>query len=318
MLKIQSLSIQYPPHTILENISFSVTQGHTLAIVGKSGCGKSSLLSAIAGILPKSFSHRTVNNRNNKNITHNHNSPTVIIHGNIYWQGKNIEHHRGHAHFMQQDDLLLPWLNIIENIALPLRIKGVKKKEAHIQAEKNLLHFDLQASANFYPAQLSGGMRQRIALLRTCIWASVQLNNKKPKLSLTSSTGHTTNTSEYYSPLLLLDEPFARLDTITKQQCQIWARTILDELQATVILVTHDIEESIKFADSIILLKSKSTGDPAYITHRETITRPPISTPSLSSSNIKSYDQKLLKKQSVEYLHYITKTKQQMIEYLQN
>ncbi len=202
MLKFQNLSLSYDAKQVFENISCTVPQGNVLAIVGKSGCGKSSLLRIIAGLeMPQS--------------------------GDVHFRKESILKKSGIASFMQQEDLLLPYLKALDNVALPLRVQGVSKKLAREKASVMLAHFDLNDIASFYPQQLSGGMRQRIALLRACIASPA---------------------------LLLLDEPFSKLDAITKDECQQWSQKVWQEFDSTVVLVTHDITEAITLADFIAVL----------------------------------------------------------------
>ncbi len=202
MLVLNHITVAYKNKIILHDISFSLPKKKTLCILGKSGCGKSTLLSVIAGLL----------------------CPTK---GNITVGNKDVTNKRGHASFMQQNDLLFPHLTIIDNVALPLRIQHMSKTNARAIAFKLLKRFSLDSVALSYPITLSGGMKQRIALMRSYA---------------------------YSSNLLLLDEPFARLDAITKLQCREWCKNVWNNLSASIVMVTHDIDEALEVSDFIAIL----------------------------------------------------------------
>lgn len=131
---------------------------------------------------------------------------------------------------MQQKDLLLPSRNILDNVAIPLLLKGTPKKEARQQAAACLQDFGLEGFGSYYPRQLSGGMRQRAALLRTYLQAS---------------------------DILLLDEPFAALDAISRRSMQVWLKELCTRYHSSVLFITHDIEESLLLADRIYLFSSR-------------------------------------------------------------
>jgi ABC-type nitrate/sulfonate/bicarbonate transport system ATPase subunit len=147
---------------------------------------------------------------------------------------------------MQQKDLLLPWRKIIDNVTLPLRIQGVNSKEAKKEAEPLLKDFGLGGFEYSYPSQLSGGMRQRAALLRTYLFSK---------------------------EVLLLDEPFAKLDAITKRRLHSWFIEVLESLESTVFFVTHDIEEALKLSDRMYILSPR----PAQIVKEITVRPRPSS-----------------------------------------
>ncbi len=221
MLKISNLTLSYNTKHIFKDVSCVLPKGKVLSIVGKSGCGKSSLLKIIAGIeQPQS--------------------------GDVYFNNTSIQGINGSASFMQQEDLLLPYLKIVDNVALPLRIQNVQKKIAREKALQMLTQFQLTSVAHYYPMQLSGGMRQRIALMRACI-ASTKL--------------------------LLLDEPFSKLDTITKEECEQWSRSVWESFGSTVVLVTHDITEALNIADFIAVLSGTPSSFRLFESTKNFITR---------------------------------------------
>ena len=194
---------------IVRNIDFNVARGEFVALVGPSGCGKSTIMNAIAGLsTPKCGS--------------------VIIDGHN--NGKLL----GKIAYMHQRDLLLPWRTTLENARLGLEIQKIKTSVANQRAKDLAVKFGLKDALMKYPWQLSGGMRQRVALLRTYL----------PD-----------------SSVLLLDEPFGALDAITRYELQIWLSKVLKGTMRSVLLVTHDVEEALFLADRVIVMGR----DPGHI-----------------------------------------------------
>ena len=219
LLKIQNLTIYYQTKRAeiqaINNLSFEAKKGEFIAIIGKSGCGKTSILSAIAGLIP--------------------------YEGKILFNKKQSEENfNSSIGYMLQRDELFPWLTIEQNIILPLKIKknsNNKKRESVLQLLRKYGLYDFRVS---YPSQLSGGMRQRAALIRT--------------LALSPS-------------LLLLDEPFSALDYQTRLAVCNDVYQIIKAEQKTTILVTHDISEAISVADKILVLSNR----PASILNEYTL-----------------------------------------------
>lgn len=206
MLAFDKVSFSYEESTkILDELSFDIHPGEFISIVGASGSGKSTIFRLVTGLDDPS-------------------SGTISLDGNK--DGKRL----GKVGYMPQQDLLLPWRTIIENACLPLEIAGRDKKSAHQQVTPLLKEFGLRGTENKYPAELSGGMKQRVAFLRALLSGS---------------------------PLLLLDEPFSALDAITKLSMQEWLITQWEKRQSTVVFITHDVEEALFLSDRIFLLKNK-------------------------------------------------------------
>ena len=203
VLSIKNLSFNYPNNYILKDINIYVDKGEIVSILGGSGVGKTTLFNVIAGI----------NNLQTGEIT---------IQGDKNFKGK--------VSYMLQKDLLLEHKTVIQNIILPLLIKKVGKKEAEEEAIKNLKLFNLYEYKDKYPSELSGGMRQRVALLRTYM---------------------------FKEELFLLDEPFSALDAITKISLHSWYLEISKKLELTTLLITHDIDEAIELSDRIYIIKNK-------------------------------------------------------------
>ena len=197
ILSIKNLSFNYPNNYILKDINIHVDKGEIVSILGGSGVGKTTLFNVIAGI------------------------------NNLQTGEINIQ---GDKNFMLQKDLLLEHKTVIQNIILPLLIKKVGKKEAEEEAIKNLKLFNLYEYKDKYPGELSGGMRQRVALLRTYM---------------------------FKEELFLLDEPFSALDAITKISLHSWYLEISKKLELTTLLITHDIDEAIELSDRIYIIKNK-------------------------------------------------------------
>jgi ABC-type nitrate/sulfonate/bicarbonate transport system ATPase subunit len=193
--------------TALDGVSLRVTAGEFVALVGPSGSGKSTLLDIISGLLSPD-------------------SGTVLFDGSATTASQRL----GQSAYMQQRDLLLPWRTTVGNAALGLEASGVARATAEHQASAQLERFGLGGFGTAYPAQLSGGMRQRTAFLRTML----------PGKSL-----------------LLLDEPFGALDALTRADLQAWLATLWEQERPSVILVTHDVEEAIFLADRVLVLTAR-------------------------------------------------------------
>lgn len=182
--------------TALEGISLRVASHEIVAVVGPSGCGKTTLLELICGLQRPDAGHVEA-------------EPAAL---------------------MPQRDLLLPWLSAIDNAALALRARGVGREQARDAADPWLERFGLHEFRHSRPAEMSGGMRQRVSLLRSLLAGK---------------------------PVLALDEPFASLDAITRSQMQGWLSHVLALEPRTVLLVTHDVEEAVVLADRVLVLSSR-------------------------------------------------------------
>lgn len=190
--------------TVLQDVFFSIRQGEFVSIIGPSGCGKSTFLELLAGI----------------------SKPDK---GQIFLNNEDITGKTGILGYMPQDDLLFPWLDAMQNMLLPVRVQSGNISKAKDKIYSLLPLFGLQDYARYLPHQLSGGLRQRVALLRTYMSSA---------------------------KLLLLDEPLANLDSLTRTQLQAWLKEIVQALHLTVILVTHDIDEAIQLSDRIELMSN--------------------------------------------------------------
>ena len=203
ILEIKNLSYSFGNNPILKDINIHVNENEMVAIVGSSGVGKSTLFNLIAGVLKKQVGEITINGSND---------------------------YIGKVAYMLQKDLLFEHKTIIDNVILPLIIAKVNKKEALEEGNKILKQFNLDKYANKYPQQLSGGMRQRVALIRTYM---------------------------FKRNIFLLDEAFSALDAITKKELHKWYLDLKKEFNLTTLLITHDIEEAVFLSDRIYILGNK-------------------------------------------------------------
>ncbi|MDF2947590.1 MAG: transporter ATP-binding protein [Bacillales bacterium] len=207
MLTVNELSYSFTDtgvgKSVLDNISIHVQAGEFVSIIGESGSGKSTLFGLISGLLQPEQ-------------------------GEIILNGKLTHQRLGKVGYMPQKDLLLPWRTVLDNIILPIEITKGSLEEKKEGIRKWLIRFGLSDYEKFYPHELSGGMRQRTAFLRTLM------------------TGKN---------LLLLDEPFGALDSFTKRSMHEWLLGIWEDLNKTVLFITHDLEEAILLSDRIYVLK---------------------------------------------------------------
>jgi ABC-type nitrate/sulfonate/bicarbonate transport system ATPase subunit len=187
---------------VLQPVDIVARPGEFVSIVGPSGCGKSTLFSIIAGLEAP--------------------SEGAIVIDDVDHTGET-----GHVGYMLQKDLLLPWRTVLNNVILGLEVSGVKREDSVAAARPLLEAYGLGKYENARPSQLSGGMRQRAALLRTLLF------NRK---------------------IMLLDEPFAALDAQTRLQMQLWLLEVQDTFQKTIVFVTHDIDEAVFLSDRIYVM----------------------------------------------------------------
>jgi ABC-type nitrate/sulfonate/bicarbonate transport system ATPase subunit len=193
------------PFPVLQNVSLSVRGGEFVTIIGPSGCGKSTLFNIIAGLEEPSA-------------------------GDIVMDGNPTRDRMGRVGYMFQKDLLLPWRRVLDNAILGLELEGKSKKQGREDALPLLEEFGLRGFEKAYPHQLSGGMRQRVAFLRTV------LTRRDP---------------------LLLDEPFGALDALTRSTMQEWLLQVWGKLKSTVLYVTHDVEEAVFLSDRVYVMTAR-------------------------------------------------------------
>lgn len=204
-LVVSGVTKSFDGRTIIEDISIEIHDRELVSLLGVSGGGKTTLFNVISGLLKPDR-------------------------GQVFLDGEEITGKPGNVSYMLQKDLLLPYRTVEDNVALPLVIGGMKKKEARKKAAPYFEEFGLSGTEKKYPAQLSGGMRQRAALLRTYLFSD---------------------------RLALLDEPFSALDTLTKRSMHRWYLDVMEQIHLSTVFITHDIDEAVLLSDRIYILGGK-------------------------------------------------------------
>jgi putative hydroxymethylpyrimidine transport system ATP-binding protein len=213
ILSIKELSFTFPGDagvkSIFQDISMDVLPGEFVSVIGASGSGKSTLFKLITGLMEPDQ-------------------------GQIWINGQQSGNRLGKVGYMPQKDLLLPWRTVLDNVLLPLELTKEKKHGKLTEIREWLSRFGLAEYEEAYPNELSGGMKQRVAFLRTIMIGK---------------------------DLLLLDEPFGALDSLTKHNMHSWLLELWGDLQKTVLFITHDLEEAILLSDRIYLLPGEGKGE---------------------------------------------------------
>jgi len=193
------------PFVALAPVALSIPQGRFVSLIGPSGCGKSTVFNIIAGLL----------------------EPTC---GRVLIDGADVTRSIGRVGYMLQKDLLLPWRTVLDNVVLGMEIQGVPLRQARARALPLLQRYGLSGFEYLNPSALSGGMRQRAALLRTLL---------------------------FDTDIILLDEPFGALDAQTKLAMQEWLLALWSDFHKTVVFVTHDVEEAIYLSDEVHVMATR-------------------------------------------------------------
>lgn len=205
ILRAEKINKSFGEKQVLKDVSITLNEGEIISLLGVSGSGKTTLFNVLSGIY----------------------SPDS---GSVLLKDKDVTGKPGEISYMLQKDLLFPYRKVIDNVCLPLILKGMSKKDARAKADPLFETFGLEGTQLKYPSMLSGGMRQRAALLRTYL----------------GSNG-----------VALLDEPFSALDTITKSKIHKWYLDIMQEINLSTVFITHDIDEAILLSDRIYILSGK-------------------------------------------------------------
>ena len=204
-LRAEHVTKSYGGRTVIRDVSLRLEQGELVCLLGVSGAGKTTLFHSLSGLeRPEE--------------------------GRVLLFGEDVTGTPGKISYMLQRDLLLPHKKIPDNAALPLVIRGVRAREARERALSYFPQFGLEGTEDKYPAQLSGGMRQRAALLRTFLGAR---------------------------GVALLDEPFSALDALTKREIHRWYMEMMDQLRLTTLFITHDIDEAVLLSDRVCVLSGR-------------------------------------------------------------
>ncbi|WP_315837255.1 ABC transporter ATP-binding protein [Bradyrhizobium prioriisuperbiae] len=208
LLELRALSKTYGQVTALSRLDATIAPGEFVTVVGPSGCGKSTLFNIVAGLEEPDAG------------------------GILRFEGRSCHAADllGHVSFMPQRDLLLPWRNVVDNAILALEVEGVPRPQARAKALRMLPEFGLAGFENQYPHQLSGGMRQRVALMRTFL---------------------------FERNLMLLDEPFGALDALTRAMMQRWLLDVWQKYRRTILFITHDVDEAIFLGDRVLVMTAR-------------------------------------------------------------
>ncbi|GAE30564.1 ABC transporter ATP-binding protein [Halalkalibacter hemicellulosilyticus] len=207
-LQLSNIHYTFSDHTnVINDLHLTIEKGEFVSLIGPSGCGKSTLFNLISGLeIPNA--------------------------GEILLNGHSIVGQRNHASYMMQKDLLLPWKTVLENALLGAEISKQNLAESKKKAFELLPLFGLEGYEHYYPHVLSGGMKQRAALLRTFL---------------------------HQKEMLLLDEPFGALDALTREHMHEWLLSVWNKLRRSVLFITHSIDEAIFLSDRICVLAPKPT-----------------------------------------------------------
>jgi len=206
-VKIEAIDIKksYTGLDTLKNVSLSLEENRFVSILGPSGCGKSTLFDIISGLEKPDF-------------------------GKVLIEGKNYTGKTGRVSYMHQKDLLLPWKTVLDNCCIPSILKGLSLKQSREKAASYFSLFGLSGFEKYYPGQLSGGMKQRAALLRAYLFSN---------------------------DIMLLDEPFGGLDAMTRRDMQFWLLRLLENFKSSILFITHSVDEAIFLSDKIYLLSKR-------------------------------------------------------------
>ena len=218
VLEVKGVSKSFDGEEIIRDITLELKEGEIVSLLGVSGGGKTTLFNMISGL-------------------------SMPDEGSIHLAGEDITGKPGNISYMLQKDLLLPYRTILDNVALPLIIRGMKKAEAREKAAGYFEEFGLSGAEHKYPSEVSGGMKQRAALLRTYLFSE---------------------------KVALLDEPFSALDMLTKASVHEWYLDVMEKIKLSTLFITHDIDEAILLSDRIYLL----TGKPGTLTKEIVIKEP--------------------------------------------
>ena len=210
-------------HVVVSDVTVTVAPGEVCCLVGRSGCGKTTILHALAGL-------------------------TTPMAGRVLLHGEDVTGRPGRVSYMLQKDLLLPSRRIIDNVCLPLVLAGMKKAEARAKAAPFFERFGLAGCELKWPSELSGGMRQRAAFLRTYLMGA---------------------------DVTLLDEPFSALDALTRTEVRQWFVGVAKELGLSALVITHDVDEAVSMASRIYVLAGvPAVGEPSHVIGEVAVTRP--------------------------------------------
>ena len=205
MLNVSRLSKRFGDLAVFENFDLILPQNGFTVLIGPSGCGKSTLFNVLTGVVAGDG-------------------------GGISWCGKTVSHLQQISAYMQQKDLLLPWFSLMDNALLPARVAGADMTKSCVKAKALFKRLGLDGFESYLPGKISGGMRQRCALVRTLM---------------------------FERELVLLDEPLSALDAITRRSLQALLLILQMEFEKSILMITHDIEEALRLADEVLVMSKR-------------------------------------------------------------
>jgi NitT/TauT family transport system ATP-binding protein len=220
MLNVSRLSKRFGDLSIFENFNLMLPQNGFTVLIGPSGCGKSTLFNVLTGVVARDG-------------------------GEIAWCGRSVSHLREISAYMQQKDLLLPWFSLMDNALLPARVAGADMAQSGAKAAALFKRLGLEGFESYLPGAISGGMKQRCALVRTLM---------------------------FERDMVLLDEPLSALDAITRRSLQALLLMLQVEFEKSILMITHDIEEALRLADEILVLSER----PMRVLDRFTLNGPKL------------------------------------------
>jgi ABC-type nitrate/sulfonate/bicarbonate transport system ATPase subunit len=231
LLELRGIDKTFGRVAALKGFEAGIAPGEFVTVVGPSGCGKSTLFNIVAGL----------------------DEPDAG--GTLRFEDRDCKAAEllGRVSFMPQRDLLLPWRTVIDNAILAVEVEGTPRKQARQQALRMLPEFGLAGFENQYPHQLSGGMRQRVALMRTFL---------------------------FKRDLMLLDEPFGALDALTRTMMQRWLLDVWQQHRRTILFITHDVDEAIFLGDRVLVMSAR----PGKVKLEQRVTLPRPRAPELVTS----------------------------------
>jgi len=251
VFQCENITKKYNGEPVVQGINLELRQGGFISLAGPSGAGKTTLFNVLSGVDKPDY-------------------------GRVIFNGEDVTGVSGKVSYMLQKDLLLEYRTVLDNAILPLLIRGEKKKAAREYASGFFPLFGLSGYEKKYPNELSGGMRQRAALIRTYLSASrderfMASGSETPDASRGGISGaEKTGGRARSNPVILLDEPFSALDAITRRKTQLWYADIAVKMNISTLFITHDVEEALVLSDTVYIMNGK----PGKITRKIDVERP--------------------------------------------
>jgi ABC-type nitrate/sulfonate/bicarbonate transport system ATPase subunit len=239
LFSCRGITKHYLGEPVIQGIDLELPEGGFISLLGPSGVGKTTLFNILSGV----------------------DRPGE---GRVFLEDEDITGVSGRVSYMLQKDLLLEFRTVLDNVILPLVIRGETKRKARARAAPFFPVFGLDGCETKYPRELSGGMRQRAALLRTCLNAGLLAGTEPPPdnaVPRRNNAGPGQGGEKKHWPVILLDEPFSALDALTRRTMQEWYQDISRNLGLSTLFITHDAEEAVILSDRVYIM----TGKPGVI-----------------------------------------------------